>query len=468
MSQGMLHKLISVLIEATKSLGLQCRCADLERIAVLVHRIMSYQSRQFHTLEHVFSFLEGADDITVLAAIFHDLVYFQIDDGFPPDVAELLERYVECRADGLYLRHDHQVPDQGSTDPAFGDCLRVFALSEGMKLPPFAGTNEFLSALCMEKLSENHISRKDRLAIAACIEASIPFQGADARGLSRGEALEERMEHACRAAGLELDRGEIVSMVHRAIDFANKDVKDFALADPARFLSNTWKLLPESNESLRSKGAFSVSEYRAALQKMLGFFRSLDPANIYHSYREVPDAAEISRLRDAAEMNLKCAVTYLRAKLLAVAFVEATAMVSGGDAPMALFMGDVPEAGNEIQDLMSFLTPVPAPAWLDGENPVYRLLKDGRLDESSFDLRNSPLALRFYHRLAPSVWNERVISAERFFAGELSAGAFLEGFQAVVRDEILEACARLVPTRTVALRSWMEARRKGDRSEPGQ
>lgn len=346
--------------------------------------------------------------------------------------------------------------------------MRIFGFREGMKLPPYAGTNEFLSALCMEKLSENHISRKDRLAIAVCIEASIPFLGADSQGLSRGDALEKRLEDACRAAGLNLERNELETMVRRAIAFANADVKDFAITDPARFLSNTWKLLPESNESLRRKGAFSVAEYREALQKMLGFFRSLDAANIFHSYRGAPDAAELLRLRTAAELNLKCAATYLRAKLLAVAFVEATAMVSGGDAPMALFMGDVPEVGDETGGLMDLLEPVPAPAWLDGENPVYRLLKDGRLDESSFDLRNSPLALRFYHRLAPAVWYERVETAERYFAGELSAGAFLDGFEASVRDEILEACALLVPTRTIALRSWMEARRKGDRSESGQ
>ena len=47
-------------------------------------------------------------------------------------------------------------------------------------------------------------------------------------------------------------------MIHRAIAFANIDVKDFALDDPGRFLSNTWKLLPESNVPLRSRGGFST------------------------------------------------------------------------------------------------------------------------------------------------------------------------------------------------------------------
>ncbi|MDP3179205.1 MAG: hypothetical protein Q8M76_14960, partial [Spirochaetaceae bacterium] len=249
-------------------------------------------------------------------------------------------------------------------------------------------------------------------------------------------------------------------ILRRAIAFGNADVKDFSLDDPGRFLSNTWKLLPESNVSLRRKGVFSIKEYRVALQKMLGFFRSLHADAIFHDFDGTPTSAEMRVLREAAARNLAFAQTYMKAKLLAVGLLEAVAEVSGGDAPMALFMGDIPAEGESGEDILSSLPPAPAPKWIDTGNPLYRLLKDGRLDESSFDLKNSPLALYLYHRLLPGVWKSQVDAAENHFAGKIGAEGFLAGFgEDVIRDFAL-GCARMVPTRREALEAWAALHRR--------
>lgn len=446
MAQGMIQKLINTLMRVVESMSLRCEPADVEKTAVMVHKVMSYQARQFHTLEHVFGFLDGADGITTLAAVFHDLIYYQVDNGLPAEVASLLDPYVECKGAEFRLRAD--VPEQ---DPIFLLCSGVFGYRPGDHLRLFGGLNEFLSALVMAALLHAHLDPNDIAAIAACIEASIPFRSPGAEELDVGENLERRLRALAAEGRLTADESAIIAMVHRAIDFGNTDVRDFSLEDPGGFLANTWKLLPESNSSLRSKGTFSVKEYRRALEKMLGFFKSLTPESIAHSYRGSPDETTMRRLTEAARRNLAYAQTYMRAKLLAVALVESVAELSGGDAPMALFMGDVPHDGSEYEGLMEHLPPTPTPPWLDTSNAVYRLLRDGRLDESSFDLKNSPLALYLYHRLKPSNWGAQSRASEAFFEGRLDAQSFLRGFETSFLTDFLRALAAMVPTRHATL-----------------
>jgi hypothetical protein len=456
MAQGMIQRLIGVFMDAAKGMGMGCRCEDVERLAVMIHRVMSYQSRQFHTLEHVFGFLGGADHETAVAAAFHDLVYYQVDDGLPPELDELIGPFIAREGDRIRLAAPARGEALAGGRP-FSDCLSIFGFEPGQELAPFGGLNEFLSALAMMRALELHLPRATLVAIAACVEASIPFRGADAEGRGIGEILEARLGALAREEGLAMDGAGIELAVRRALAFANADVKDFAEADPGLFLSNTWKLLPESNASLRRKGAFSIREYRIALGKMQGFFRALSPGSIYHSYRGWPDEAEMRRLEKSSRRNLEFAQAYMQAKLLAVGLLEAAAEASGGDAPMALFMGDLPQGSESGDTLTSFLPDLPAPAWISTANAVYRLLKDGRLDESSFDLKNSPLALYLYHRLQPTAWGERARASADFFAGKAGAEAFLAGFDPAFMAEFLGACARMVPTRREALEAWLES-----------
>jgi hypothetical protein len=247
------------------------------------------------------------------------------------------------------------------------------------------------------------------------------------------------------------------AMVHRAISFANKDVRDFALEDAAAFLTNTWKLLPESNLSLRSK-SFYIGEYRIALGKMLGFFEHLDADTIFHSWKGEPDPETLRAMREAARLNLETAKSYLKAKLLASGVIEALAAVSGGDAPLALFMGDLPVDGLERENLVTFLPPAATPSWIESSDPVYRLLRDGRMNESSFDLKNSPFALYLLNRLEPGRLTERMTAVEAFFSCSLSASDFLRGFEDGLLRELVKACAAMVNTRVERLSAWLEGK----------
>ena len=62
MESGHLHRLIRVVQNALHALGQPLPAPALEPTCVIIYRIMSYQTRQFHTIRHVFSFLDDETD----------------------------------------------------------------------------------------------------------------------------------------------------------------------------------------------------------------------------------------------------------------------------------------------------------------------------------------------------------------------------------------------------------------------
>ena len=79
-----------------------------------------------------------------------------------------------------------------------------------------------------------------------------------------------------------------------------------------------------------------------------------------------------------AHQNIEIARTYLTMKLLSMVILEALAEVSGGDAPLALFMGDVRQADEESTRLEDYLLGVEINEAQDQASTVFRLLNDGR------------------------------------------------------------------------------------------
>ena len=453
MKKGLLHQLIQIIMDSIQKLGGNVQPLELERIAVMVHQVMFHKSRLFHNMEHVFSFLDSPDPIVALAALFHDLVYLQVDAGLPTPLTDLLKPYIRIEGTRVVFLP----PAVESRE--FRLCCSLFGRDPYTNPPAPGGLNEFLSGFAFCELFKEKLSTLHLASVLLCIEATIPFRGVDSEGRSVGEVLEAR----ARFAFPEVPFPTIQHMAHRAIGFANRDVQDFSNPDTGAFLSNTWKLLPETNYALRERGAYSIREYRIALYNMLKFFRSLEPERIFHSYRGEPSETEMKNLQETARMNLALSIQYLRAKLLAVSILEALALLSGGEAPMALFMGDLHATATDSVCLIRFLPDIPFPPWLQEEHPVVRLLRDGRLEESSFDLRNSPFALWLYKRLRPEEWGRLANGMELFFKGEISPVDFLMLFPDSSKPqlkgplaEILKASIRMVPTRSGSLQAFLE------------
>lgn len=450
---GTIHRSIDILLVALKELDATVPLAEVERLAVMINRAMTVQARSFHTPEHVFDLVDPGNPHLTLAALFHDLVYFHVDRGVDPEIAEVLAASVRADGGEVSIRTGPSAQDESLVA-----CMRIFGFKPGQKLSPFGGMNEFLSAVVLNKSLRTYIRAEDLLPATACIEATIPFRAADAQGRSPAEALEARVREAARDGGLALGEERVTQIVEWAVDFANRDVANFADPDVARFLDNTWKLLPELNASLRTQGVYSIRSYRTALRNMEAFLQSLDPRAIFGRYGRVPPGEAYEGMASRAARNVSTAREYLGIKLLTASILEALAETSGGDAPMSLFMGDINDRreGSRLED---FLPESAAPAGLAVSRTLYDLLAVGRASASSFDLQNSPLSLWVYQHLGTDVFHELLAQAKRMGAGTLSPEHFLQGLPEELVVPIAEGCARMAATRRVLLERYASARR---------
>ncbi len=263
MQASKLELLVAMIDQAINELGAHLALPEVEAMAVMIHKTMTAQARSYHTLDHVFPLAQNASPIRTLAALFHDLVYYQVDRGIPPEIDQVLAPHVKKGAAGalIILPEDH--------DDRF--CLltrQLFGFKRGIELSPAAGLNEFLSALYLNLRLGKVLEQSTLAKVTVCIEATIPFRGPDAQGVSAFERLAKRLTEVDQTHGLGLSKAERTEAIQEAVLFGNADVSSFAETDPGRFLDDTWLLLPETNAALRSGEVYSIRDYRQALQKV--------------------------------------------------------------------------------------------------------------------------------------------------------------------------------------------------------
>ncbi len=381
-------------------------------------------------------------------------MYYQVDQGFVPQVASVLQPRIVAGDGGLRIRGGIQ------DDRLLALTMAVFGFTAGQLLPPFGGMNEFLSALVMNLTLGHVVGEDDLVRATACIEATIPFRTSAADGPPPAQALETRLTAAVGTLGLDLSPEQVTDAVRLAVVFANGDVANFADRAVTRFLDNTWKLLPETNPSLRFQGVYSVKSYRVALQKMEGFLQSLDPNTIFARHGGVPSEKDYHQKLKRAERNVITARAYLGIKLLTAAILEALADISGGDAPIALFMGDIGAKGPGSR-LEDHLPEYRAPNAVVLDITLHDLLAHGRASASSFDLQNSPLSLFIYLHLGTEGFRDFLGAARRMFDGALDPRAFLDTLPRELVVGIAEGCAKMAFTRRPALHAYAAAAGKG-------
>lgn len=450
MDIGTIQKTIKLFKEALEGLHAEIPLLKLEGLAIMVHKAMAVQARYFHTPEHIFTLFDAFNPIQALAALYHDIVYYQVDEGFTPEVHALIAPYLREEGGRLSLI-EHADP----ADAAFARALAIFAFEPGQRLSPFGGQNEFLSALTMNLSLDGIVESTDLLKATACIEATIPFRGVNVRGESPADVLERRLSAINARHDCGMGDEEIAQAVELAVSLSNRDVASFAEQDTALFLDGTWKLLPETNPSLRLKGIYSIRNYRQAMQKMAGFLNTLNPDVIFNRYRNVPPADEYAEMVRLAYQNVYTARDYLAIKLLTAAILEALAELTGGDAPMALFMGDIEIDGKDYVRVEDFL-PLPPPNSPGADtSPIFRLLMYGRAGDSSFDMSNSPLSLFIYQRLGMENCAQLLERSAELFNGQLSPENYLDQLPLDVIVPIATACAVMATTRSAGLRDYL-------------
>jgi hypothetical protein len=375
----------------------------------------------------VIGLVADGDPLEVIAALYHDAVYIQVDQGPPRSMRDELSSVLAQGADGWRV-----LPS--AAGPFTGDVLHVFGRSVGDIVTPTTGLNEFASALVASIHLAHAVSREQRIAIAACIEQTIPF---------RTDPVPE-LHH--RLGELGLSGALLEQTICRAVRVGNRDVENFADNDAAQFLDNTWKLLPESNPALHSPMVYTVRDYRIALLKMECFLAALPAESVFHSWNDEPRPELHARRVARTVGNLELAVRYLRAKLYSISLVEAIADITGGDVPVDYFMGGHKSPRHpEIKRVEQFLPSLPDAS--DVDPSLHRLLSEGRASESSFDTGPSPVGAFLHATVGERAMMTGVEMAKRWWAGAGDATGFLASQPARPVAAIARAAANIVDTR---------------------
>ncbi len=426
-----MHEIVNALWRALHELGSAAELGEIERWGFSIHAALSAPGREFHNHDHVVDLLADGDPLEVIAALYHDAVYIQVDQGAPRSMKSELDQVLAHEAAGWKI-----LP--GAAKPVTGEVLSVFGREVGDVVTGTSGLNELASALVAALQLEDALTREQRIAIAACIEQTIPF---------REDPAPELRD---RLARLGIAGAELEVAVKRAVRVGNRDVENFSDNDPGRFLDNTWKLLPESNPALHAPMVYTVRDYRVALQKMEGFLAWLPADRVFHHYDDEPAPSVHARRVARTTGNLQLAVRYLRAKLYSIAIVEAICDVSGGDVPIDYFMGGMKaqlasHKGGQMKRIEQFLAPLPHARDLDP--PLHKLLADGRASESSFDTGPSPLGAFLHASVGEAEVMKGVEGARRWWGGALDASSFLASQPAKPVAAISRAAANIIETR---------------------
>lgn len=444
---------LDCLLGAIKELKGHVDATQLEQTAELIIQTMTGPWRYFHTPEHIFEVGGSVDAIEVLAALFHDLVYVQVDQGVSLNISCYLSPFVKQEVRGqLVIRELSQLPN----DRMFEIVAAVFGFVPAQPLSPFSGQNEFLSAIVAAKALEFFLTPDIIAEIAACIEATIPFRPKLESGLTPSDLLYQRLIKANEQFNFGWTDAKTCEVVKRSVRLSNRDVENFAYPNSADFLDNTWNLLPETNHELLNRNSYTVHGFRRSLQKMEGFMNFLKPELVFQQFMGEPDDQTYLDLASRTRKNMEVAKLYLGIKLITIAILEALSYRLGRDIPLSTMMGELPSPGILTPALDHFLPDIaiacePQTAL---EREVLELLNKGRNRDSAYDIKNSPVSTFIIKSIGFTSSGYLLKQSKEFFAGNISAAEFLSECDGDVVSKIAEGVVQLFESRASALRGF--------------
>lgn len=438
------------IIWAAEQLNVEIPLTQMSRIAKIIVKTMTGSWRYFHSIDHIFAVGGSTDAVEILAALFHDIVYVQIDGSINFNLTYYLSPLIEEDRGELSIREEIELPE----DFIFEIVSAIFGVVPSQVLSPLAGQNEFLSAVVAAKILEPFLKPTSIVQVAACIEATIPFRSKSESGLTPSEILHQRLISTNNQFNLQLTDIEMIQTVQRSVRVANRDVGGFADPSSAVFLANTWSLLPETNHNLQKSGSYTVRDYRTAIQKMLNFMNFLKPELVFRQFQGEPDDQTYQSMVEQAKHNLDVARLYLESKLIVNAVLEALSFRLGQDVSLAIVMGELPSSKVSIGRLGDSFPSLfnPYQPTTNLEKKVLHLLEMGRSNGNNYDLKNSPLTtfvVKYIGFTEILQMRERV---QQFFQGTISSEDFLATCNADITQIITNEVIQLLENRQAALR----------------
>lgn len=427
---------------------------SFQEITVLGEQIVditSRPSRHFHDTEHLLDVAQTSDGVEILAALFHDLIYVQVDAGIALNQAFYLAPFIE-EVGEQQIAIRKKLPD----DRVYEMVAVLFDIHPGQMLSPLHGENEFLSALFAAKVLQAWLPLKTLTQITLCIEATVPFRSISAEGMTPMIALQQRLQRLNQRFTLGFSETEIIDSIKRAVRLGNRDIQNFSDPNPVAFLDNTWHILPELNQGLNRGDIYTVHEYRRTLQKMSGFLNSLPAERVLGRFADEPPESVYQALVERIAYNLEVARAYLNMKLVAITVLEALAGRLHDDTPVSLMTGGLPGGtkGTHLH-LENFLPELEQTYWpaTSVEEQTLLLLEEGRSLDSHYDTKHSPLSAFMLKTIGFTEMQRLHKRALQMFAKEISPEEFLSHCPQALREATSEALVKLFQARIEVLKN---------------
>src|SRR5882724_4369969 len=128
------HEIVNALWRALRDLGSPATAGEVERWGFSIHAALSASGREFHNHDHVIDLITGSEPLEVIAALYHDAVYIQVDHGPPRSMRDELSSVLAQGAEGWRV-----LP--AATGGATGDVLHVFDRRAGDVVTSTTGLN---------------------------------------------------------------------------------------------------------------------------------------------------------------------------------------------------------------------------------------------------------------------------------------------------------------------------------------
>src|SRR3569623_96281 len=101
MERSPVHEIVNALWAALHALGAKVEVGQIEQCGFAIHAALSAAGREFHNHEHVIDIAKHGDPLEVIAALYHDAVYIQVDQGPPRSMRAEMGR-VLAQTEGGY------------------------------------------------------------------------------------------------------------------------------------------------------------------------------------------------------------------------------------------------------------------------------------------------------------------------------------------------------------------------------